>query len=419
MFKRYWWMFLVMIPLGSFAGLLVAAVITYVMPKKYESEAVIEVMQRHQPPGVDTTEPQAPPRHATEARILMSRKVLEQVIVNLQLTNRWNLDKETAIRILKDIVEIQRIGGTDLISIRARHTNPVDACDIAGELVTVYKANLAETDSSESKRYIQEINKMIRDQEDKVEERRKVLSTIVRTKGIIYTVSGGESQDWRSALEALHQTGQEKLPFESQLASLLKYDNEQLMVYVSGLNLPDNVNRNLYPQYLEAKRALDGMKTKGLGEDHPSVRETVAEIDIMRKQLDEGVVNLRTTLQAQLDLAKERLKNAESDKVDQDEKAIKRSLDAQDYVDAKREFESDQELLQQMKLKLVGEKMSRRMAADSVRIHDEPVIAQIPSSPNVSLNLLFGTGVGLLLSPLMALPLMWLMNRRRPAQAAA
>jgi secreted protein with Ig-like and vWFA domain len=36
------------------------------------------------------------------------------------------------------------------------------------------------------------------------------------------------------------------------------------------------------------------------------------------------------------------------------EEAIKRGLDAQDYVDARREFEKEQELLQQMKLKLMG-----------------------------------------------------------------
>lgn len=310
MIKRYWWMFLVMIPIGSFAGLLVAAVITYMMPKKYESEAIIEVMQRHHPPGMGASESQAEPQHATVARMLMSRKVLEQVAANLDLLNRWNTDTETNIRILKNIVEIHRIDGTDLISIRVRHTNRVDARDIAGELVTVYKANIAEADGGESERYLREINKMIQEQEDKVEERRKVLSTIVRTKGIISTEPGGVQQE-------------------------------------------------------------------------------------------------------------ERLKNAGTDKDEEREKAIKRSLDAQHYTDAKREFENDQELLQQMKLKLVGEEMSRRLAADSVRIHDEPVIAQVPISPNVTLNLLLGTGAGFLLSPLMALPLMWLLNHRRPTQTAA
>lgn len=38
------------------------------------------------------------------------------------------------------------------------------------------------------------------------------------------------------------------------------------------------------------------------------------------------------------------------------EEGVKKALDAQDYVDAKREFETDQMLLQSMKLKLLSEK---------------------------------------------------------------
>jgi hypothetical protein len=46
-------------------------------------------------------------------------------------------------------------------------------------------------------------------------------------------------------------------------------------------------------------------------------------------------------------------------KDDTREEAIKRGLDAQDYVDAKREFETDQELLQTMKIKLMAEETAK------------------------------------------------------------
>jgi uncharacterized protein involved in exopolysaccharide biosynthesis len=188
MFKRYGWIFLVMVPLDSFAGLLVAAVITYMMPKKYESEAIIQIIPRSLPSGMDDSGSQAPEQPAVMAEILKSRKALEQVAANLELPKRWNVDKESAIYILKGTVEIHRINGTDLISIRARHTSPIDARDIAGEIVAVHKAYRAETDGRESDKDIQEINKRIQDEEDEVEERRKVLMTIMRTKGITWTI---------------------------------------------------------------------------------------------------------------------------------------------------------------------------------------------------------------------------------------
>jgi uncharacterized protein involved in exopolysaccharide biosynthesis len=256
---------------------------------------------------------------------------------------------------------------------------------------------------------------MIRDQENKVQEHRKVLATIMLTKGITYkgpySDSFADVHEERAALEKSQQQQleQEKTQLESQITSLLKYDSDQLMVYASGLDHPDNVIHKLYPQYLERKGALESMKVKGLGEKHPSVLVTVDQIETIEMQLEEGVVNLRETLKVRLGQIEARLKSA---------KGWNPRFDAQDYVDAKRGFETDQELLQQMKIKLMGENISRKMVSDSVQIHEEPVIAHAPISPNVMLNLLLGAGLGLLISPLMALPLMWLLNSARPAHAA-
>jgi hypothetical protein len=198
-----------------------------------------------------------------------------------------------------------------------------------------------------------ELEKAIEKQAAKVEVRRKVLSDIVRTKGIIYKGQDSpQNQDARSALQVYHELEAQKMQLESQITSLLKYDNEQLVVYASGLDLPDNAVRKLYPEYLETKRQLDADKAKGLGSEHPAVKAKVLQLEGLKRQIDESVVNLRATLKAQLDLATERLKSAAAMKDQAREESIKRALDAQDYVDAKRDFETDQELLQQMKLKL-------------------------------------------------------------------
>jgi succinoglycan biosynthesis transport protein ExoP len=389
-----------------------AAVITYVMPKKYESEARIEVKPRTggmSPLGMMMTEASGanrmtPQFFGTEFEKIKSRNALEKVVENLELVNRWSVDKETALNILKGIVNTQNIRGTDLISIRVRHTNKVDARDIADEVAKAYKAYRNEIESNEAERQLQELNKAVRDQEDKVEERRKVLATIVRTKGIIYRGQdsfygqSGVDEDLgaKTALQVYHELEQEKMQLESQISSLLKYDSEQLMVYAAGLNLPDNIIRTQYPLYLDAKRQLDGYRINGLGERHPTVLAAADQIEKMKKDLDEGVVNLRATLKAQLDLATERLKSVEIMRDETREEAIKKGLDAQDYVDAKREFENDQELLQQMKLKKTGEEISLRIPRESVEVHDDPIVSNNPVSPNVTLNLVLGAVVGLI-----------------------
>ena len=389
-----------------------AAVITYVMPKKYESGTTIEVKPRVpglSPLGSQLNELAGTGRmtqqfFGTEFEKIKSRNSLEKVVQNLELVNRWGVDKETALNILKGIVNTQNIRGTDLISIRVRHTNKVDARDVAEEVARSYRQYRAELESRDAENALQELNKAVRNQEDKVEERRKVLSTIVRTKGIIYKGTDSfygqtgvdEDQGARSALEAFNMLEQEKRKLESQISSLLKYDSDQLMVYAAGLDLPDNIIRNLYPQYLEGKRQLDGLRINGLGAKHPTVLAANDQIQNMKRQLDEGVVNLRATLTAQLDLAADRLKSVEAMKDETREEAIKRGLDAQDYVDAKRDFETDQELLQTMKLKQMGETISSKMPPETVLVHDSPVISESPVSPNVTLNLVLGAVVGLI-----------------------
>jgi capsular exopolysaccharide synthesis family protein len=389
-----------------------AAVITYVMPKKFESQAVIEVKPRvagMSPLGAQMTETSGAGRmtaqfFGTEFEKIKSRNSLVKVVENLQLVNRWNVDKETALDILKGIVNTQNIRGTDLIAIRVRHTNKVDARDVAEEVARAYKEYRTEIETRDADRQLQELNKAVRDQEDKVEERRKVLATIVRNKDIIYQGSesfydrGGidDNAGARTAQESYYAIEQEKLQLESQISSLLKYDSDQLMVYAGGLNLPDNIIRTLYPQYQEAQRHLDGLKIGGLGDRHPTVLVAVDQIENMKRQLNEGVVNLRATLQAQLDLAIDRLKSVEILKDQSREDAIKRGLDNQDYVDAKREYETDQELLQTMKIKQMGETISRKIPGESVEMHDPPVISNNPVSPNVTLNLILGAVVGLI-----------------------
>lgn len=218
------------------------------------------------------------------------------------------------------------------------------------------------------------LQKAIKEQEQKVEDRRKVLATITRTKGIIYKGTdsfydksgvdedqegvrdahkGGvdDDQGARDAVETYQKLQEQKMQLESQLSCLKKYDKEQLMTYAGGLDLPENTVKQLYPQYVEAKRQLEALKIKGLADNHPTVRAANDQVANMKHQIDEGVVNMRATLKAQLDLAADRLKSVESIKDSSREEAIKRGLDAQDYVDAKRNFENDRQLLQMMKLK--------------------------------------------------------------------
>ena len=289
MLKRFWWVFLVMLPLGALGGLLVMAVVTYVIPKKYESEAVIEVK-----PQMDfgTSPSQVVPMFlATEFEKIKSRASLLKVVEKLKLTDKWGVEEDAAIQILKGIVTTQNIRGTDLISIRVRHTEREGARDIAAELARIYRDYRREILHRDRDRGLAELKKAVQEQEEKVEERRKILATIARTGS-----------------------------------------------FIAGPDMTEE----------DVKKAMDELR-------------------------------------------------------------------AQDVIDAKRDFETDQALLQAMRLKQISATVAGEIQDDSVVVHEEPQIGNIPVSPNITLNLLFGAVGGFLLSPLLALAVMVLLSRASPA----
>jgi len=90
--------------------------------------------------------------------------------------------------------------------------------------------------------------------------------------------------------------------------------------------------------------------------------------------------------------------------------------EGQTYANAKRVFETELGIYEQIKLKLLEAEIARANVPEAIVVHDDPVISDTPVSPNVTLNLVLGAAGGLLISPLLALPLMWWLHRRNPVK---
>jgi polysaccharide biosynthesis transport protein len=386
-----------------------AGVITYVMPKKFESEAMIEVKPEAMgmaPLGKEfSPTPQMTAQFfGTEFEKIKSRNSLSKVVDHLELVNKWTVDKETALQMLKGIVTTQNLRGTDLISIKVRHTSALDARDVAVEVSKAYKEYRSEIENRYSDKNLFELNKVVREQEDKVEDRRKVLSQIAKAKKIIYRSrdpsygNSGVNEDGeaQTAQEAYTMLQQQKMQLDSQITTLMKYDSDELIIYAASLDLPDNIIKNLYPEYQKSKLILASLKTSGLGDNHPDVKAAKETIEGMNSQLQQGVVNLRSSLQAKSAMAVESLRALSLQKDVTREDAVKRGIDNQDYEDAKKEFDTEQMLLQQLKLKQISEQITNKMPNESIEVHDVPQIPDSPVSPNVPLNLVLGAVVGLI-----------------------
>ncbi|MFN5737425.1 MAG: Wzz/FepE/Etk N-terminal domain-containing protein, partial [Akkermansiaceae bacterium] len=86
-----------------------ASVITYVMPEKYESTAVIQVKPRGKAfeslDGVSSSRMamMTPQFFGTEFEIIKSQNSLIRVIKKLELANKWEVSADQALEILKNI----------------------------------------------------------------------------------------------------------------------------------------------------------------------------------------------------------------------------------------------------------------------------------------------------------------------------
>lgn len=162
MFTRHWYLLLITPPITLVSGLLIAAVITYIMPVKYESTSIIEI--RAQSASVDIP---------TEMAKLTSSTHLSQVSQDLDLITRWGTPSEASIEMLRKAIHVDQVPGTDLVRIRARHNNREDARDLAIAPAYAYQRSQNQRDETANETHLNALQAAIAEQENKVVELRE------------------------------------------------------------------------------------------------------------------------------------------------------------------------------------------------------------------------------------------------------
>jgi hypothetical protein len=191
----------------------------------------------------------------------------------------------------------------------------------------------------------------IRLQEEKVNKSRKALMGVVRNEGIIYQKGDKSLADktaHQPAPAEIHQRlREEQMQIQAQVESMLKYDNDQLIIYSAGLDIPENSVRTHYPKYRELQQDVLRLQQQGVSDSDPSLAAKLKELQSTRAALDEGVGNLRSILDSKKHLAEQRLAAMDAKTTESGD-----ASGAHPYVEAKRRFEAELEKLNQLKLEL-------------------------------------------------------------------
>jgi succinoglycan biosynthesis transport protein ExoP len=384
-----------------------SAVITYVMPKKYQSTAVVQVKpstRMLQPFGNENlgANPMTPQFFATEFEVIRSQLTLKLVVQQLNLMTRWGMTEEDAIGALRNIVDAQNIRGTDLITIMVKHTGPVDARDVATEVYEAYKRRREARESEAAEEGLKELEKALLDQSDFVEEKRKQRDNLLRRAPAMIrdTFSNNQGSNGVQGLQSMLESQVEATrtaisEIDSQINTIGRLNADEVIRYATNMENSGQELKSLYPDYQTQERLLKGMQVQGLGANHPAVKAQAATVASLFKQLQAGVVSFKESLQLNRETKVADLADLQKRLVEIKELGITHTILMYSIQNAQNEFETAQAMMDRMKEKLNTERINIKQPKNLIELHEEPLVAQFPSSPNVTLNLILGALVGL------------------------
>ncbi len=385
-----------------------AAVITYVMPKKYESTAVVQVKPSTKTIQVFGNETvgaaqMTPQFFATEFEVIRSQLTLKVVVQQLGLVSRWGMTEEEALGTLRAIVDAQNIRGTDLITISVKHTGPVDARDVAKEVYEAYKTRRESKESEAAESGLKELEKALQSQSDVVEEKRKQRDNLLRrapqtiVDNYLKMNAVGGTESMKAKLEGELQEAQSAIGMiDAKIASISPLTSEELIRQAANDELAGGDLKTLYPEYQEQQRLLDGMKVQGLGRNHPTVKAQAQSVESIYKQLLASCISFKDSLklkreQRVAEHAELKKRLSELTELSVNERVLLYGLQA-----AQNDFETAQAMLDKMKERLGTERINIKQPKNLIELHEEPLVSQYPVSPNVTLNLILGAVVGLI-----------------------
>lgn len=357
------WLALLICPfLGLLAGLLVAVVLLYFLPKDYESRAVLQV---HSEP-------------TSVARPLVTEDLVDEVARNLDLAKIWNTSESDAVARLREKIAAERLRGTDLVEMRVRSTDAGEAREIAAAVVDRVVQTRSEEEAARSEDELEAINAEVRSMEAEFEP--------IRAAWLEAEPS------W--AAKRLAQAETELRRLDVQLETMESLKGEELRKYAAGLaDANDGAVSLFFRELASERKSLLLLQDSGLGESHPSIVTAQQRILETENDLDNAILTLR----AEMGKERERL-GVRIEERRPAQKGIGRPA-------MRAQYESAREALQLLLLKASSKRIAVRIPRQPVTVHEMPKVPKQPVAPRAALTLALGSGVGLLLGFLVALPI--------------
>ena len=386
-----------------------AAVLTYLMPPRYTSTACIEIKAPSSELTIfndgGNTFQQIGASMPTNFEIIRSPETLKIAAQQLNLPALWAMDENTAVNILRQIVQAEPRKGTELVDISVTYKDPLEAKKLAEAVTEAYRARRESEDNAVIDKALKKIDEEIQKQADEVERKRLLINSFVKEQGYINpfasrgdgTTTDLVDQDFRNAkLKAIDMEAEE-MRLTSQIVNLQAMKDEQLIIYAAAVDLPDNTVKRLYPEYQSKAKDIETVKAGGLGDQHPRIKAMKLDLDNTVKLINEGIVNLRFTLETNLNNTKKAREDWRKVVAEKEAKLKIWTIRNQEFLKAQEDYNTEKIRLDNMKNKAYIERVKLQMPRRIIVYHERPQESGNSAVSRMGINLAAGAVIGLVL----------------------
>ena len=394
----------------------VAAILTYIMPRKYQGRVEMKIeritnnLNVFNRPNMGDQLATSDVLLKTEYESITKLETLYPVIDSFDLVKKWNVPgRQEAAAKLRANLETQANLRSDFVSIEYYDENPKAAADIANSIADSYMTKRLEFDLKKKDEALTIINKQIGDLEKRSHEARLRMQAAKAKAGIVGDSTGNpmaSNPGWtpQTAGENLELTRQgERLrlnreiqALEAQVSELEKLSGDELVARASGLKLENPIVTALAADYQKLLVDLEGQTNAGLGRRHPTILSLNARIakskEVITQATFEHLQGLKTRLATAHSERTELEKYVDSEKKD----VLDQQSQYNDYLVAKREVENLDSQLVQLRMEYSRAELERAQAKTAATIWQRAEPQRTPAKPNVLLNLALGGVLGIM-----------------------
>jgi len=393
-----------------------AAILTYIMPRKYRGR--VEMVIERQPDAIRVFDRNSgstggfwPEYIKTQIETISKPETLYPVVDSLKLQKAWELtSRQMALGKLRSNLDVQGSLRSDFVTIEYYDQDPKIAADIANAVAESYKTQHIKITGEQKRKSLDIISEQIADQEAKRRSAQERELEAKKKAGIVgdWIVGGGstlqagaeirgsEEQGIMSREQMVLQAERDVRQLESEQELISKLTPDELIARASALKLDNPGFITNVTKYQDFVVQRDGFKSNGLGNKHPLVLGLDRQIETVRGFILEAAKEHVAGLEGRLASAQKTLESLRSGSENAKTEVMNMSALYKEYKSAKDEVALFDATIVQMRQKWFDEDAGQKLIKFPATIYASAEPEQRPAKPNIPLNLALGGVLGLM-----------------------